>query len=135
MGSLGDMRLNNLPILRLSEVYLNAAEAAAKLNDKASTVKYLNEIIKNRTDDTKQLVTESTATLERVLLERRKELVGEGQRFFDAMRNNETITRYTNEDEKESQVFDRSYFRAILPIPVSETNANPILKAQQNPGY
>ena len=77
MGSLGDMRLNNLPILRLSEVYLNAAEAAAKLNDKASTVKYLNEIIKNRTDDTKQLVTESTATLERVLLERRKELVGE----------------------------------------------------------
>lgn len=143
MGSLGDMRLNNLPILRLSEVYLNAAEAAAKLNDKASTVKYLNEIIKNRTDDTKQLVTESTATLERVLLERRKELVGEGQRFFDAMRNNETITRYTNENEKgwhysinkESQVFDRSYFRAILPIPVSETNANPILKAQQNPGY
>ena len=27
----GDMRLANLPILRLSEVYLNAAEAAAKL--------------------------------------------------------------------------------------------------------
>ena len=143
MGSLGDMRLNNLPILRLSEVYLNAAEAAAKLNDKTSTAKYLNEIIKNRTDDTKQLVTESTATLERVLLERRKELVGEGQRFFDAMRNNETVTRYTNEDEKgwhysinkESQVFDRTYFRTILPIPVSETNANPTLKAQQNPGY
>ena len=63
-------------------MYLNAAEAAAKLNDKASTVKYLNEIIKNRTDDTKQLVTESTATLERVLLERRKELVGEGQTFL-----------------------------------------------------
>ena len=143
MGSLGDMRLNNLPILRLSEVYLNAVEAAAKLNDKTSTAKYLNEIIKNRTDDTKQLVTESTATLERVLLERRKELVGEGQRFFDAMRNNETVTRYTNEDEKgwhysinkESQVFDRTYFRTILPIPVSETNANPTLKAQQNPGY
>ena len=75
-------------------MYLNAAEAAAKLNDKTSTAKYLNEIIKNRTDDTKQLVTESTATLERVLLERRKELVGEGQRFFDAMRNNETVTRY-----------------------------------------
>lgn len=63
--------------------------------------------------------------------------------FFDAMRNNETVTRYTNEDEKgwhysinkESQVFDRTYFRTILPIPVSETNANPTLKAQQNPGY
>ena len=31
LGALGDMRLANLPILRLSEVYLNAAEAAAKL--------------------------------------------------------------------------------------------------------
>ncbi len=27
----GEMRLNNLPLLRLSEVYLSAAEAAAKL--------------------------------------------------------------------------------------------------------
>ena len=25
--------------------------------------------------------------------------------------------------------------KALLPIPVSETNANPTLKAQQNPGY
>lgn len=143
MGALGDMRLGNLPILRLSEVYLNAAEAAAKLNNKTLVVKYLNEIIYNRTSDETQLVTEATATLERVLLERRKELVGEGQRFFDAMRNNETVVRYTNEDDKgwhytinkESQVFDRSYFRSLLPIPVSETNANPVLKEQQNPGY
>ena len=86
------------------------------------TLNELYEIIKNRTDDTKQLVTESTATLERVLLERRKELVGEGQRFFDAMRNNETITRYTNEDEKgwhysinkESQVFFFRFFKLNL---------------------
>ena len=36
---------------------------------------------------------------------------------------------------KESQSFDRTYFRAILPIPVDETNVNPNLRAQQNPGY
>ena len=36
---------------------------------------------------------------------------------------------------KESQSFDRTYTKALLPIPVSETNANPTLKAQQNPGY
>ena len=35
LGALGDMRLANLPILRLSEVYLNAAEAAAKLGGAA----------------------------------------------------------------------------------------------------
>ena len=77
------------------------------------------------------------------MIERRKELVGEGQRFFDAMRNNETIVRYSSEESqgwhysllKESQSFDRTYTKALLPIPVSETNANPTLKAQQNPGY
>ena len=31
---------------------------------------------------------------------------------------------------KESQVFDRTYFRTILPIPVSETNANPTLSSK-----
>ena len=81
--------------------------------------------------------------LSKVLIERRKELVGEGQRFFDAMRNNETIVRYSSEENqgwhysllKESQSFDRTYTKALLPIPVSEANANPTLKAQQNPGY
>ncbi|MCS2595548.1 RagB/SusD family nutrient uptake outer membrane protein [Bacteroides fragilis] len=37
----GEIRLNNLPLLRLSEVYLSAAEAAAKLRghqDKAAKV-------------------------------------------------------------------------------------------------
>lgn len=137
----GEMRENNLPILRLSEVYLNAAEAAAKLNDKQNTIKYLDPIV-NRANSDKH-ITEAEATLERVLIERRKELVGEGQRFFDAMRNNEKIVRYKNENDKgwhyslnkESQEFDRTYFRILLPIPVSETNANPTLKKQQNPGY
>lgn len=137
----GEMRENNLPILRLSEVYLNAAEAAAKLNDKANTIKYLEPIV-NRANADKH-ITEAEATLSRVLIERRKELVGEGQRFFDAMRNNETVVRYKNETSKgwhyslnkESQVFDRSYFRILLPIPVSETNVNTTLKQQQNPGY
>ena len=70
-------------------------------------------------------------------------MIGEGQRYFDALRNNETIVRYKDEGDKayhyslikESQSFDRTYFRAILPIPVDETNVNPNLRAQQNPGY
>lgn len=86
---------------------------------------------------------DSDATLARIIIERRKELVGEGQRFFDAMRNNETVIRYTSETDKgfhysldpESQKFDRTYFRAILPIPASETDANPSIAKQQNPGY
>ena len=141
------MRIGNLPILRLSEVYLNAAEAAMKIGGNAinDAVTYLNEVIEARAID-KSLaptVDATTITLERVLLERRKELVGEGHRFFDAMRNNETIVRYESENDKgwhyslieESRKFDRTYFRAILPIPISEVNANSVIAKQQNPGY
>lgn len=148
LGALGDMRLANLPILRLSEVYLNAAEAAAKLGGaaKAEGIKYLNDLLDKRTKTPTAKVSDAIADdefLSKVLIERRKELVGEGQRFFDAMRNNETIVRYSSEENqgwhysllKESQSFDRTYTKALLPIPVSETNANPTLKAQQNPDY
>lgn len=148
MGALGDMRLANLPILRLSEVYLNAAEAAAKLGETAKEegIGLLNTLLENRTNTTDAKLSTSISNedfLKRVLIERRKELIGEGQRFFDAMRNNETIVRYTNETDqgwhysliKEAQSFDRTFSKALLPIPVSETNANPILKGQQNPGY
>lgn len=137
----GEMRLNSLPLLRLSEVYLNAAEAAAKESKLDVAQTYLDPIV-NRAN-TEKHVTQSESTLSRVLKERRKELVGEGQRFFDAMRNNETIVRYKEANNrgrhyplnKESQTFDNTYFRAILPIPITEVNANPILRAQQNPGY
>lgn len=146
-GQQSDPRLQNLPILRLSEVYLNAAEAAMKLGGGAvnEAVLYLNEIIKARSIDVSaaKVVDNNSITLEKVLTERRKELVGEGHRFFDAMRNNETIVRYESQDNmgwhyalnEDSRKFDRTYFRAILPIPVSETNANPVIAKQQNPGY
>ena len=108
--------------------------------DKAA--KYLNEIVLRANPEAKA-VSEADATVERIILERRKEMIGEGQRYFDALRNNETIVRYKDEADKgyhyslikESQSFDRTYFRAILPIPVDETNVNPNLRAQQNPGY
>ncbi|MDR0962292.1 MAG: RagB/SusD family nutrient uptake outer membrane protein [Mediterranea sp.] len=138
----GEMRMNNIPLLRLSEVYLNAAEAAVKLgNENAKAMEYLSAIAQR--DGTETDLKGTTIKLEQVLLERRKELIGEGQRFFDAMRNNETVVRYTDNNDRgfhyilkeESQSFNRTYFRALLPIPVSETNANPVLREQQNPGY
>lgn len=130
-----------IPIIRLSEVYLTAAECAFRTNDKAKAVEYLNDLVKNRTTSASALATESDITLDRILIERRKELIGEGQRYFDALRNNETITRYTSEADKgwhktlskEAQSFDRDYFKAIAAIPQAEINANPNIK--QNTGY
>lgn len=130
-----------IPIIRLSEVYLTAAECAFRTGNTAKAAEYLNDLIENRTSTASKLVTAQTVTLDRILLERRKELVGEGQRYFDALRCNETITRYTNDADKgwhatlsaDARQFNRDNFRAIAAIPQSEINANPQIK--QNDGY
>ena len=141
-GQGGNLRnVTIVPIIRLSEVYLTAAECAFRNNDKTKAVEYLNDLVKNRTTTVASLATVDNITLERILIERRKELIGEGQRYFDALRNNETITRYTSEADKgwhktlskEAQSFDRDYFKAIAAIPQAEINANPNIK--QNTGY
>jgi hypothetical protein len=141
-GQGGNLRnVTIVPIIRLSEVYLTAAECAFRNNDKTKAVEYLNDLVKNRTTTVASLATVDNITLERILIERRKELIGEGQRYFDALRNNETITRYTSEADKgwhktlskDAQSFDRDYFKAIAAIPQAEINANPNIK--QNTGY
>ena len=141
-GQGGNLRnVTIVPIIRLSEVYLTAAECAFRNNDKTKAVEYLNDLVKNRTTTVASLATVDNITLERILIERRKELIGEGQRYFDALRNNETITRYTSEADKgwhktlskDAQSFNRDYFKAIAAIPQAEINANPNIK--QNTGY
>lgn len=141
-GQGGNLRnVTIVPIIRLSEVYLTAAECAFRNNDKTKAVEYLNDLVKKRTTTEASLATVDNITLDRILIERRKELIGEGQRYFDALRNNETITRYTSEADKgwhktlskEAQSFNRDYFKAIAAIPQAEINANPNIK--QNTGY
>ena len=141
-GQGGNLRnVTIVPIIRLSEVYLTAAECAFRNNDKTKAVEYLNDLVKNRTTTEASLATVDNITLERILIESRKELIGEGQRYFDALRNNETITRYTSEADKgwhktlskDAQSFNRDYFKAIAAIPQAEINANPNIK--QNTGY
>jgi len=133
-----DVRVNNAPVLRLSEMYLIAAEAAVKLNQPSVAASNLNAIILRANPNA---TPETAPTLDRVLDERRKELVGEGHRFFDLLRNGKRVVRYTSDLDQgfhlpldnDSQSFDVNYFRAILPIPDTEMKANPNMV--QNPGY
>ena len=137
----GDVRYSNVPLLRLSEVYLSAAEAAFQAVDKNKAANLLNDIISNRTTDESKQVTSGNITLDRIYIERRKELVGEGQRYFDVMRRGETVTRYTDVNDRgwhdvlseEARTFNRDSKKALPLIPVGEINANPNI--EQNPGY
>lgn len=137
----GDPRYADIPMMRLSEIYLTAAECAYNLGDKATAAQYLNGIIENRTSDESKVVTANDITDQRIYIERRKELVGEGQRYFDCLRRGEKIVRYTNEADQgwhavlnpDAMSFDRDSYKAISAIPQSEINANPNIK--QNTGY
>lgn len=133
----------NVPLFRLSELYLNAAEAAVKLSDNPNAVKYLNAIVQRGNPD--NTVAGTTVTVERVLNERRKEFYGEGHRMFDVLRNGGTIER-TNAKvsglstshltlQDYAKKFDWTMYKVVLPIPKAEMDANLNMKGQQNPGY
>ena len=124
---------NNYMVIRLSEVYLIAAEAGVKGGgNKAKALEYLNAIV-NRANPAK-MVSEAEFTLDRVLTERRKELVGEGHRFFDALRNGKTIRRQGGVHLVGVPTdIDWNYEKCVLPIPVDQFQLNPDM--QQNPGY
>ena len=134
--SASDFRLNNIPLIRLSEVYLIAAESALSKPspDQAAADTYLNAIVSRRNPSRGTVV----ATINNILTEKRLELVGEGHRFHDMMRLDLTVVRPASPGwhmalDPASASFDRSYHRAILAIPQGEMNANPNIV--QNPGY
>lgn len=127
----------NIKVIRLSEVYLIAAEAALKTGDAEAAATYLNAI---RCRAPKlEPATASTVSDDMIFDERSKELYGEGQRFFDLIRANKTIT--FNDDfmdvpvTRREKTIDRTFGGIVLPIDQDEINANPALKDQQNEYY
>ena len=126
----------NIKVIRLSEIYLIAAEAALS-TDATKAATYLNAIRKR--SPLLLPATSLTVTTDMILDERSKELYGEGQRFFDMMRLNKSIT-FNDEVIAISvptrpKTIDRGFFKTLLPISQAEINANPGIQAQQNPGY
>src|SRR5690606_21834430 len=79
----------NIKVIRLSEIYLIAAEAAFH-SDKAQAADYLNAIRKRSPGLAP--ATSASISIDMILDERSKELFAEGQRFFDMMRLDKSIT-------------------------------------------
>lgn len=127
----------NIKVIRLSEMYLVAAECAFRLNQKADACDYLNAIRKRAPN--LDPATEATISLDMILDEKSKELYGEGHRFWDLIRCNKTIT-YNDEfpgitPVDRAKSIDRTFYQTILPIFQSEITTNSTLETQQNPGY
>jgi len=129
-----DPRYSNIRAVRIAEVYLNAAEAAFHVA--AARVNEFFNPIASRDED---YVEPATITLDMIIEQRGIELLGEGDRYFTLARNNKSIdrtNRYTHIfPDPQAEVYSRDWFKAILPIPIAEMNANKNPEFKQNPGY
>lgn len=125
-GWQGAFGLDNVPVIRLSEVVLNRAEAQAELKQDAEALVAVNEIRTKRGLEAVSL--SGTELLNEILLQRRLELAQEGHRFFDLKRRGETITKPAGRIQ-----VPYSDFRVVARISETQMDANKNL--ENNPGY
>jgi hypothetical protein len=129
----------DLPILRLSEQYLIAAEADVQLNNTAEAATHVNVIrtraaIKTPVNYTSLMqVSPGDMTLDFILDERARELCGEFMRWFDLKRTQKLQSRITTYNPDITN-FNPNYY--LRPVPLSELQALSNAGAfGQNPGY
>jgi hypothetical protein len=128
---------DEVKIIRISEVYLIAAEAAYQLGNETLAREYLNAVATERVVGFTGYTSSGSNLLSDILLERRKELAFEGHRYWDYARYHQDVVRVDLAGEYTGVplVIEADYFRRILPIPQAELDANPNIRDQQNPGY
>lgn len=122
-GREGNMYVNNPKIIRLSDVYLIAAEAAFKTGGDAAS--YINTLRQNRIEGYADV---TSVTLEEILFERRVELFAENSMAFDYWRNKMSVNNFYVGEVKYND------YRVILPIPQDEINVAAGVLVQ-NPEY
>ena len=134
---------------RLSEMYLIAAEAGAKIGTPEATTiasKMLNDLRAKRIDSYTAATIPAVSLMTEVMKERECELLGEGFRMSDLRRWNKGFQRDADHLENpaldgvvvaagRSMKYEAGDYRFTWPIPKTEMDANPNLKGQQNPGY
>ncbi len=126
---LGTPDVNNTIVFRLSEMYLNRAEALIN----GATITGVNAV-----DDLKTIADNRGAsvlpqTLAGVYEERRKELAWEGHLWFDLARTKRDMTRSDFTGDPDAKDIKAGDYRWAMPIPDREYGVNPNLT--HNPGY
>jgi hypothetical protein len=122
---------DNAPLIRVTEMYLNRAEALVSQNGINQESIDLMNSLRGRAGlggwDINTFAS-SADFIAAILTERRKELCFEGHRRMDLLRRGYSL-RAADPDKIAGAD------RVILPIPQREIDLSPTLKGQQNPGY
>ena len=106
--------IQGINMIRLPEMYYIAAECMLD-KDYPKALDYFNEVVTNRGLDALSGEGEETLTQEVINTERYKEMIGEGQTFFNMKRQNLSIPSYDNSVTYRPE--DGIY---VVPIPDSE---------------
>ncbi|PRD49283.1 RagB/SusD family nutrient uptake outer membrane protein [Sphingobacterium haloxyli] len=131
--------LGDIPIIRLGEVYLIAAEAALLYNNDVNKAQqYVNQVRKRAAVTSRQSEMEVGAgevTLDFILAERGRELAGEQIRWYDLKRMGKLTTDYLQATNPDIRFFDANK-HTVRPVPQSfmDAIANP-QEFGQNPNY
>lgn len=128
-GCLGDPDLNwdnNLRIYRYAETLLNAAELSLRTGNLPDAQAYLDQI------RTRAGVNSIPATLDNILLERRREFLGEGKRYFDLVRFGKASVVLKAKGGKVLDVKGGSYVKDGIPERVQWTENKKYLPIPQS---
>jgi hypothetical protein len=127
---------NNIRVFRFAETLLNAAELSVRLST-GEAQEWL-DMVRDRAYDVENGGTapELTATLDNIMLERRKEFVGEGLRYWDLVRTGQAQA-VLGPQGWSSNINWNGISRWVAPIPEGEvsSSASTPYPLVQNPGY
>ena len=152
---------NNFIYLRYADVLLMLAEAENEVRGPGGAYKYINELMARARDANGNGLTDANEVSpsdwsgmtkeefrQRIMLERRIELLGETHEFFDTRRRGTEYLKSYFEHHNSHPLFNASrdflfptdnssLIRLLLfPLPSNEINANELIKpTDQNPGY
>ena len=139
---------NKIKIFRIAEMYLVAAEAyymQGGADNERNAYNVLYQLMSARDASVQNQPVSGTMLRDLIRDERLKELCYEGFRWLDLKRYGEGFTRMSSqEDLLGADVFynfgqglqvSADDHQWLWPIPLEETDANPQIKDQQNPGY
>ena len=126
----GSTFLDHISVIRLSEVYLNRAEAYAQMNQTTEAIADL-DLLRMRSLGADFVATASSGDqlIDDILLERRLELAFEGHRWFDLKRTGSEIDKR----DVGGLLIPFNDPRILAPIPAGDIAINSNLS--QNDGY
>ncbi|PJR03389.1 RagB/SusD family nutrient uptake outer membrane protein [Avrilella dinanensis] len=146
-GNDQDPLQNDIMVMRYADILLAKAEAYAMQGNVQGVEDIITEIREARSVNLSAVVlptiTNVQSAWKAILEERQVEFAFEGHRYLDVKRlgRKAGLTSFFTRDSKDCEEYNvceipsSDEYKLTLPIPRSETQSNPVIREQQNPGY